>query len=47
MDNKWIGDFLLEKRADWILWKENQPMASLWGEYGKGRLDLLEPYFHP
>ena len=43
MDNKWIGDFLLEKRADWIF----PPMASLWGEYGKGILDLLEPYFHP
>ena len=31
MDNKTIGDFLLEKRADWIVWKKNQPMASHMG----------------
>ena len=47
MDNKRIGDFLLEKRADWIVRKKNPPMASRMGEYGKGRLDLLEPFFHP
>ena len=28
MDNKRIGDFLLKKRADWIVWKKNPPMAS-------------------
>ena len=26
--NKRIGDFLLEKRADWIVEKKNPPMAS-------------------
>ena len=31
MDNKRIGDFLLEKRADWIVWKKNPPMASHMG----------------
>ena len=31
MDNKRIGDFLLEKRADWIVWKRNPPMASHMG----------------
>ena len=25
---KRIGDFLLEKRADWIVWKKNSPLAS-------------------
>ena len=28
MDIKRIGDFLLEKRADWIVQKKNPPMAS-------------------
>ena len=28
MDNKRIGDFLLEKRADWIVWKKNPTMES-------------------
>ena len=28
MDNKRIGDFLLEKRADWIVWRKNPPMES-------------------
>ena len=28
MDNKRIGDFLLEKRADWIVWNKNPPMVS-------------------
>ena len=31
MDNKRIGDFLLEKSADWIVWKKNPPMASHMG----------------
>ena len=31
MDNKRIGDFLLEKRADWIVWKKNPPMSSYMG----------------
>ena len=31
VDNKRIGDFLLEKRADWIVWKKNPPMASHMG----------------
>ena len=28
MDNKRIGDFLLEKKADWIVWKKTPPIAS-------------------
>ena len=31
VDNKRIKDFLLEKRADWIAWKKNPPMASHMG----------------
>ena len=31
MDNKRIKDFLLEKRADWIVWKKNPPIASHMG----------------
>ena len=31
MDNMRIRDFLLEKRADWIVWKKNPPMASHMG----------------
>ena len=31
MDNKRIGDLLPEKRADWIVWKKNPPMASHMG----------------
>ena len=46
MGNKKIGDFLVKKRADWILGKKDPPMASLWGKYRKGRLDLLEPDFY-
>ena len=28
MDNKRIGDFLLEKKADWLVWKKTPPIAS-------------------
>ena len=28
MDNKRIGDFMLEERSDWIVWKKNPHMAS-------------------
>ena len=31
MDNKRIKDFLLEKRADWIVWKKNPSIASHMG----------------
>ena len=31
MDNMRIRDFLLEKRADWIVWKKNPPMVSHMG----------------
>ena len=31
MDNKRIKDFLLEKRADWIVWERNPPIASHMG----------------
>ena len=48
MDNKQIRDFVLEKRADWIAWKKNpHRWQAVWGECGKGRLDMLEPYLHP
>ena len=31
MDNKRIGNFLLEKGADWTVWKKHPPMASHMG----------------
>ena len=30
-DTKKIGNFMLEKRADWIAWKKNSPTASHMG----------------
>ena len=46
LDDKRIGGSLLEKGligADWLVWEKIHLLQAIWVEYGKGRLDLLEP----
>ena len=46
VNQKKVGEFMLQSSADWIQWKRNPPLASHMGGYGKGRFNLPETYYH-